>query len=58
MPKVIQIKCPSCKAVVNHVTQPDTWPKDKVSTGNTICPKCRTRLSYEIVGGKCTSWKN
>ena len=55
MSKVITIKCP-CGAVVNHITQPDTWPKDKVTRRSTRCNKCKKAFQYEVVGGKCTSW--
>ena len=55
MSKTINIKCP-CGAVVNHVYQPDTWPKDKVTRRNTKCPHCGKKFIYEVVGGKCSSW--
>ncbi len=55
MPKTITIKCP-CGAVINHINQPDTWPKNKVSRGNRRCPKCGKTVIYEVVGGKSSSW--
>lgn len=55
MPKTINIKCP-CGAVVNHVYQPDSWPKDKVTSRYTTCPYCKKKFKYNIVAGRCTSW--
>ena len=53
--KTINIKCP-CGAVVNHIFQPDTWPKDKVTRRSSKCPKCGKTFEYEVCGGKCSSW--
>lgn len=52
MQKTIPIKCP-CGRILNYVHQPDSWPKDKISRGNTICPACKKKVRYEIVGGRC-----
>ncbi len=55
MSRVVRIKCP-CGAVFTNVTQPDRWPKDKVSRGNARCNRCGKNFKYQVAGGICTSW--
>ena len=54
MIKTINIKCP-CGTVVNHVFQPDSWPKDKITRRTAKCFHCGKSCAYEIVNGRCTS---